>query len=191
LDSSFDSAFEEQFAETMKDLPTKLTAKIPALHKRGDSDDQQDEQSEESEIDHPCHVNQNLDVTSSHQRERVLLEKIEFLTQKLEEATKGKARATKNKTSHTGLQIPIRSSTRATAQTNQDVESVNRYQDCVDFDDDDEVIRATAALSKPHQKSTDTTRRSASNFSFNTVCTPTEPAPKKRSTKRKSLNMFD
>ena len=129
----------------MKDLPTKLTAKIPALHKRGDSDDQQDEQSEESEREHSCHVNQNLNVSSSHQRERVLLEKIEFLTQKLEEATKGKARATKNKTSHTGSQIPIRSSTRATAQTNQDVESVNRYQDCVDFDDDDEVIRATAA----------------------------------------------
>ena len=174
----------------MKDLPTKLTAKIPALHKRGDSDDQQDEQSEESEREHPCHVHQNLDVSSSHQRERVLLEKIEFLTQKLEEATKGKARATKNKTSHTGAQIPIRSSTRATAQTNQDIESVNRYQDCVDFDDDDEVIRATAAPSKPRQKLSDRTKRSASNLSFKDVHTPSEATPKKRRAQRRDPNLF-
>ena len=29
LDSSYDSVFEEQFADTIKDLPTKLTNKIP------------------------------------------------------------------------------------------------------------------------------------------------------------------
>ena len=31
LDSSFDSAFEAQFADTVKDLPIKLAAKIPKL----------------------------------------------------------------------------------------------------------------------------------------------------------------
>ena len=174
----------------MKDLPTKLTAKIPAYTLQEELDDHQDKRSEESESEHSCHVNQNLDVNSSHQRERVLLEKIEFLTQKLEEATKGKARTTKNKTSHTGSQIPIRSSTRATAQTNQDVESVNRYQDCVDFDDDDEVIRATAAPSKPRQKLSDRTKRSASNLSFKDVHTPSEATPKKRRAQRRDPNLF-
>jgi len=48
LDSSFDSAFEEQFAETMKDLPLKLTDKIPKLQKRDESDDFTDEERPES-----------------------------------------------------------------------------------------------------------------------------------------------
>ena len=49
MDSSFDSAFEEQFAEAVKDLPTKLADKIPKLHRRDDYDDCTDEDMPESD----------------------------------------------------------------------------------------------------------------------------------------------
>ena len=35
-------------------------------------------------------------------------------------------------------------------QPSQDVESIQRYMDCVDVHDDDELTMATAAPSKPH-----------------------------------------
>ena len=49
MDSSFDSAFEEQFAEAVKDLPTKLADKIPKLHRRDDYDGCTDEDMPESD----------------------------------------------------------------------------------------------------------------------------------------------
>ena len=83
LDSSFDSAFEEQFAETMKDLPTKLTAKIPKQQRRDESDDDSDEERPESDGYDTSQVDQSVNIDFSSQKERILLKKIEYLTQKL------------------------------------------------------------------------------------------------------------
>ena len=54
--------------------------------------------------------------------------------------------------------------------------------DCVEDHDDDEVIMATAALAKPNQKSSERAKKSASNFSFNTVHSSREATPKTRRT---------
>tara|TARA_B100000768_G_C11142731_1_gene316798 strand:+ start:489 stop:743 length:255 start_codon:yes stop_codon:yes gene_type:complete len=84
LDSSFDSAFEEQFAETIKDLPTKLAAKIPKLKRRDNSDDYTDEEGSELDSKDTSQANQVKNADSFSKREQQLLEKIEYLTQKLE-----------------------------------------------------------------------------------------------------------
>ena len=62
--------------------------------------------------------------------------------------------------------------------------------DCVDVHDDDEVIMATAAQSKPNKKSAERARKSASEFSFNTVHSPSETAPKTRRSYRRGQNLF-
>ena len=79
---------------------------------------------------------------------------------------------------------------RATPQPSEDVESVQRYMDCIDDNDDDEVAMATAALSKPHQRSTGRTRKSASEFSFNIAHSPKEATQKTRRTQRRGKNLF-
>ena len=190
LDSSFDSVFEEQFAEAVKDLPTKLAAKIPKLQRRDDSDDYTDDERPESDGEDPPQVDQVKNGHSPSKRERQLLEKIDYLTQKLEEATRGGARTTRNSSTRPRSQSPMRSSLRATPQPSQDVESVQRYMDCVDVHDDDEVIMATAAQSKPNKKSAERARKSASEFSFNTVHSPSETAPKTRRSYRRGQNLF-
>ena len=77
LDSSFDSEFEMQFAETIKDLPSKLAAKLPKLQRRDDSDDYTDDESPESDREDPPQVNHVRNSDSPSQRERQLLEKID------------------------------------------------------------------------------------------------------------------
>ena len=84
MDSSFDSAFEEQFAETIKDLPTKLAAKIPKLKRTDNSDDYTDEEGSELDSKDTSQANQVKNADSFSKREQQLLEKIEYLTQKLE-----------------------------------------------------------------------------------------------------------
>ena len=84
MDSSFDSAFEEQFAETIKDLPIKLAAKIPKLKRRDNSDDYTDEEWSELDSKDTSQANQVKNADSFSKREQQLLEKIEYLTQKLE-----------------------------------------------------------------------------------------------------------
>ena len=74
-------------------------------------------------------------------------------------------------------QVPMTSSMGANPQQNEDVESVKRYMDCVDDQDEDEVAMATVALAKPHQISTRRTRKSASDFSFNTGHSSRESDP--------------
>ena len=182
LDSSFDSAFEEQFAEAVKDLPTKLAAKIPKFQRRDDSDDYTDDERPESDREDPPQDNQGKHNGLSSQREQLLLEKIDYLTRKLEAATRGKAKTNRNRSTRLGSQVPTRSSMRATPLPSEDVESVQRYMDCIDDHEDDEVALSTAAHSKPEQRSTRRTRKSASNFSFNTAHSPREAAPKTRRT---------
>ena len=111
----------------MKDLPPKLTAKIPTLQKRDDSDDDTDEEGPESEGEDLLQVDQAKKTDFSSQRERLLLEKINFLTQKLEEATRNETRTTKNRTSRIGSRIPMSSSLRTTQPQRQEVQSVHRY----------------------------------------------------------------
>ena len=89
-----------------------------------------------------------------------------------------------------GSQISRMSSLRATSKPNQDVESVKKYMDCIDVNEDDEESMATATLSKPHQKLTERTRKSASNFSFNTIHSPRETSTKKRRSKLRGQNLF-
>ena len=182
MDSSFDSAFEEQFAEAVKDLPTKLAAKIPKLQRRDDSDDYTDTERPECDREDSHQANKVRNSDSPSRRERLLLEKIDYLTQKLEAVTRGEARTSVNRSTRLGSQAPMRSSMGATPLPSQDAESVQRYMDCVDDHGDDEVAMSTAALSKPHQRSTGRTRRPASNFSFNTAQGPREAAPKTRRT---------
>jgi hypothetical protein len=190
LDSSFDSVFEEQFAKTMKDLPTKLISKIPKIQRRDDSDDYTDDERSETDKEDSSQVDQIGIADLSSQREHLLLEKIDYLTKKLEKVTRGKVRTTKKKSNRMGSQISRMSSLRATSKPNQDVESVKKYMDCIDVNEDDEESMATATLSKPHQKSTERTRKSASNFSFNTIHSPRETSPKKRRSKLRGQNLF-
>ena len=84
----------------MKDLPIKLTAKIPAMHKRDIPDNCTDEERLESDGEDPSQFYQIQDTSSSSQRELMLLDKIELLTQKLEEAKKSKARTSSSRLSH-------------------------------------------------------------------------------------------
>ena len=182
MDSSFDSAFEEQFAEVVNDLPTKLAAKIAKLQRRDESDDYTDDERLESDREDPPQVDQVKHVGLSSQRERLLLEKIDYLTQKLNAVIRSKAKTTRNRSTRLGSQVPMRPSLGATLQQSEDVESVQRYMDCVDDHDVDEVAMSTAALSKPHQRSSSRTRKPASNFSFNTAHSPREATPKTRRT---------
>ena len=167
LDSSFDSAFEEQFAETVKDLPSKLADKIPKPHRRVDSEEYTDEERPAIDKEAPSQVNLLGNTSSSSQREHLLLQKIARLTSLLEEARAGEGRTGRTRASRTGSQTPVGSSLRAPPQPNQDVESVQRYTDCVDANDADEVPLSLAPRSRPHKKPTNRARKSASNFSFN------------------------
>ena len=134
----------------MKDLPTRLAAKIPKLQRRDDSDDYTDDERPESDREDPPQDDQGKHAGSSSQREQLLLEKIDYLTQKLEAATRGKAKTNRNISTRLGSQVHSRSSMGANSQPSEDVESVQRYMDCVDDYDDDELAMATAALVKPH-----------------------------------------
>jgi len=86
----------------MKDLLPKLTVKIETLQKRDDSDDDTNEEGPESEGADLLQVDQAKKTDCSSQRERLLLKKINFLTQKLEEATRVETRTTKNRSSRIG-----------------------------------------------------------------------------------------
>ena len=156
----------------MKDLPSKLANKIPKPYRKDDSDEFTDEERPLIDNESTSLVNQDGNTGSSSQRERLLLEKIEYLTQKLEETQRFEGKTTKNRSYRNGSQMQMRSSLRATPQPNQDVESVQRYMDCVDANDDNEVPLSLAPRSKPHQKPTNRARKSASNFSFNSVHSP-------------------
>ena len=76
----------------------------------------------------------------------------------------------------------MRQSLKSNPQPSEDTESAQRYWDCVDVHDDDELNMATAALSKPNKKSIQRTRKSASDFSFNAGHSPRESVPKTRRT---------
>ena len=162
----------------MKDLPSKLANKIPKPYRRDDSDEITDEKRSLIDKESPSLVNQNGNIGSFSQRERLLVEKIEYLTQKLEETQRFEGKTTKNRSYHNGSQMQMRSSLRATPQPNQDVESVQRYMDCVDVNDADEEPLSVAPRSKLHQKPTNRARKSASNFSFNSVHSPEDTTPR-------------
>ena len=108
----------------MKDLPSKLVNKIPKPYRRDDSDEITDEKRPSIDKESPSLVNQNGNIGSSSQRERLLVEKIEYLTQKLEETQRFEGKTTRNRSYRNGSQMKMRSSLRATPQPNQDVESV-------------------------------------------------------------------
>ena len=136
----------------MKDLPTKLAAKMPKLQRRDDSGEYTDDEKSESDRENPPQDDQGKHAGLSSQREQLLLEKIDYLTRKLEAATRGKAKTNRNRSTRLGSQVPTRSSMRATPQPSEDVESVQRYMDCVDDHEDDDVALSTAAHSKPEQR---------------------------------------
>ena len=79
---------------------------------------------------------------------------------------------------------------RASPQPNQEVESVQRYMDCVDVDDEDEVALVTTPHSNSLQKPIDRVRKSSSTFSFNTIHSPKDTAPKQRRTLHRNQNVF-
>ena len=108
----------------MKDLPSKLANKIPKPYRKDDSDEFTDEERPSIVKESPSKVNQKENTGSSSQRERLLLEKIEYLTQKLEETQRFEGKTTRNMSYRNGSQMKMRSSLRATPQPNQDVESV-------------------------------------------------------------------
>ena len=92
----------------MKDLPTKLAAKIPKFQRRDDSDDYTDDERPESDREDSPQDDQGKHAGLSSQREQLLLEKIDYLTQKLEAATRGKAKPTRNRSNRLGSQVPMR-----------------------------------------------------------------------------------
>jgi len=57
----------------MKDLPTKLTAKIPKQQRRYESDDDSDEERPESDGYDTSQVDQSVNIDFSSQKERILL----------------------------------------------------------------------------------------------------------------------
>ena len=106
----------------MKDLPTKLAAKIPKLQSRDDSDDYTDTERPECDREDSHQANKVRNSDSPSRRERLLLEKIDYLTQKLEAVTRGEARTSVNRSTRLGSQAPMRSSMGATPLPSQDAE---------------------------------------------------------------------
>ena len=102
----------------MKDLPSKLADKIPKLHKRDDSEEFTDEERSGIHKEAPPQVNQIGNADSYSERERLLLEKIDYLSQKLEEAQRCEGKTTRNRSYRNGSQMKMRSSLKATPQPN-------------------------------------------------------------------------